>query len=68
MKNIIAALVVALTFSATAFGGECNGSHCHKTPRRVVTVTKKVVTSAVAIPRKVVNGVRSLRPVNRLYR
>lgn len=55
MKNVLIAAVLAFGLVGVSYAGECNSGVCVQ-PRKVVSVTKTVVSETVRLPRRVVTG------------
>jgi len=60
MKNCIAGLMIALFTLTSTYGGECASGSCSVTrlPRRIITLSKEVVSVPVEVTTRTVNRVR----------
>jgi hypothetical protein len=66
MKNILMALMLLGTFVGSSYAGECAGGVCSvltRPVRKVVVVTKNIVTAPVVVTKEVIKS----QPVRRRF-
>lgn len=69
MKNVILGLIMTVCCFGYSYAGECNGScSVARLPRRIVTLSKEVVSVPVEVTTRTVSRVRRfVRPVYRAH-